>query len=103
MRLDLDQQLKFSCEITTASLWTDIVLWSIFARTVVELAVPWEEAMEAAFERKKEKCSNKYRLEDNYLPVEVSCGGFIVKSTQRLLRGSQNEWGQDAEGPQGTG
>ena len=57
MRADLDKQLKFPKEVIPTSLRPDIVLWSISMRTVimVELTVPWEEGMEAAFERKKAK------------------------------------------------
>lgn len=47
------QQLKFPYEITTTSLWPDTVLWLTTA--MAELTVPWEEFMEAAYERKKEK------------------------------------------------
>lgn len=59
IKVDLNQQLKFPPEITATSPWPDIVLWSISAKTVImaELIVPWEEVMEAAFERKKEKYS----------------------------------------------
>lgn len=44
-------------EITATSLQPDIVLCSTPVKTViiVELTVPWEEGLEAAFERKKER------------------------------------------------
>ncbi len=53
-----DRQLQFPYEITATSLRQDIVLWSTSARTVImaELTVTWEEGMETAYERKKEKC-----------------------------------------------
>ncbi len=94
MKVDLDQQLKFPHEVATTSLRPDIVLWSISARTVImaELTVPWEEGMEAAFERKKEKyselsaaCTEAGWKASTY-PVEVGCRGFIGKSAQQLLK-----------------
>lgn len=94
MRADLDQQLKFPHEITPTSLRPDVVLWSTSMRTVimVELTVPWEEGMEAAFERKKEKytdltavCSQAGWRAVTY-PVEVGCRGYTGTSTQWLLR-----------------
>lgn len=53
----LNRQLKFPPEITASSLCPDIVLWSVPAREVimVELTVPLEEEMEAAYERKKQR------------------------------------------------
>ncbi|KAL0159986.1 hypothetical protein M9458_043711, partial [Cirrhinus mrigala] len=59
MRVDLDRQLRFPTEITTTSLRPDIVVWSTKARSVhlIELTVPLEEGIEAAFERKKAKYS----------------------------------------------
>lgn len=44
---DLNHQLKFPQDITTSSLRLDIVLQSVFARTLimVELTVSWEEEM----------------------------------------------------------
>ncbi|XDV39419.1 hypothetical protein PO909_008669 [Leuciscus waleckii] len=57
LRVDLDHQLKFPQQIDVTSLQPDIVLWSAIARTVimVELTVPWEDGLDSAFERKKEK------------------------------------------------
>lgn len=59
MRVDLDRQLQFPTEITTTSLQPDIVVWSTKARSVhlIELTVPLEKGLEAAFERKKAKNS----------------------------------------------
>ncbi|KAL0188639.1 hypothetical protein M9458_015738, partial [Cirrhinus mrigala] len=59
MRVDLDRQLRFPTEITTTPLRPDIVVWSTKARSVhlIELTVPLEEGIEAAFERKKAKYS----------------------------------------------
>ena len=94
MRVDLKPQLKFPPEITTTSLRPDIVLWSIPAKTVImaELTVPWEENMEAAFERKKDKYSElaaacrEAGWKAFTYPGEVGCRGFIGKSTQHLLK-----------------
>ncbi len=88
MKVDLDQQLKFSHEITAISLRPDTVMWYTSARMVImaELTVMWEEGMEAAFER-KEKYSElsaactKAGLKASTYPVEVSFRDFIKKST----------------------
>ena len=94
MRADLDRQLKFPQEITATSLRPDIVLWSTSTKTVimVELTVPWEEGMEAAFERKRDKyselaneCSEAGWRAFTY-PVEVGCRGYTGASTRRLLK-----------------
>lgn len=70
------------------------MLWSVPARVVilVELTVPWEEEMEAAYERKKERyadlvaaCSQAGWRAFTFL-VEVGCRGFIGTSTQQLLK-----------------
>ena len=91
---DLSRQLKFPAEITMTSLRPDIMLWSAPAKAVimVELTVPWEEHMEAAYERKKDKytelaatCSQAGWRPFTF-PVEVGCRGFTGTSTQRLLK-----------------
>eukprot|EP00064_Thunnus_orientalis_P005499 superscaffoldBa00000541_g5513 len=94
MRADLNHQLKFPQEITTTSLRPDIMLWSTFTRMVImaELTFPWEEGMEAAFERKKEKytelaavCSQVGWRAFTY-PVEIGCRGYTGTSSQRFLK-----------------
>ena len=52
---DLGQKLRFPAEIATTNLRPDLVLWSASLKQVyiVELTVPWESAMEEAYERKK--------------------------------------------------
>ncbi len=75
LRADLDCQLNFPRQITITSLWPDIVLWSTTTRTVImaELAVPWVDGLESAFERKKEK----------YAELAVACievEGFILSN-----------------------
>lgn len=50
------QQLQFPSEITASLLQPVIVLWSNSAKTVIIAEpIPWEEGMETAFDRKKEK------------------------------------------------
>ncbi len=55
MRVDLNQRLTFPPEIAATNLRPDLVLWSKSCRHVfiVELTVPWEEAIGEAFERKR--------------------------------------------------
>ena len=58
----------------------------------IELTVPWEDLVVEAYERKKlryvelgaeaEQRGWKVRI----CPVEVGCGGFVVKSVVSLLR-----------------
>ena len=94
MRVDLDRQLRFPTEITTTSLRPDIVVWSSKAKAVhlIELTVPMEEGIEAAFERKKAKYSELAAecrdagWNTTIYPVEVGCRGFVGLSTIRLLK-----------------
>ncbi|RXN06597.1 hypothetical protein ROHU_032706 [Labeo rohita] len=94
MRVDLDRQLRFPTEITITSLRPDIVVWSTKARSVhlIELTVPLEEGIEAAFERKKAKYSElavecrEAGWKTTSYPVEVGCRSFLGLSTIRLLR-----------------
>ncbi|MGH0129397.1 UNVERIFIED_CONTAM: hypothetical protein FKN15_024126 [Acipenser sinensis] len=55
MMADVGQPLIFPPEIATTNLRPDIVLWSGSACLVhlVELTVPWEDAVDEAYERKK--------------------------------------------------
>ncbi|KAJ8333436.1 hypothetical protein SKAU_G00414440 [Synaphobranchus kaupii] len=72
----------------------DLVLWSNTWRRVfiVELTVPWEDAIDEAYERKKLRYANlaaeaEERGWDVKLrPVEVGCRGFVASSTTRLLK-----------------
>ena len=54
---DLQTQLVFPPEIAVLRLRPDIVMWSGSTRNliIIELTVPWEERMEEANERKREK------------------------------------------------
>ncbi|XP_056107596.1 uncharacterized protein LOC130085708 [Rhinichthys klamathensis goyatoka] len=94
MLADLDQRLIFPPEIATTNLRPDIVLWSGSARIVqlIELTVPWEDAVDEAYERKKlryahlatEAEQRGWRVQ--VYPVEVGCRGFVAHSTTRFLR-----------------
>lgn len=94
MRVDLGQSLTFPPEIAVTNLRPDLVLWakSIRRAYIVELTVPWEEAIEEAWERKRLRYANlaaeaEERGWDVRLwPVEVGCRGFVASSTIRLLK-----------------
>ena len=71
-----------------------MVLWSSTKKLayVIELTVPWEDGVEEAFERKKnryfdlatEAAQNGWKT--SIFPVQVGCRGFIATSTTSLLR-----------------
>ena len=94
MRVDLHQRLVFPPEIATTTLRPDMVLWSNSCQLayIIELTVPWEDALEEAFERKKLRYSNlAAEAEDNgwrvkVRPVEVGCRGFVASTMAKLLR-----------------
>ena len=94
MQVDLDRRLIFPPEIATTTLRPDLVLWSNNCKLVyiIELTVPWEDAVEEAYERKKLRYSNLAAdAEDRgwkarFRPVEVGCRGFVASSTAKLLR-----------------
>jgi len=81
---DLDQQLIFPPETATTNPWPDIVLWSGSARIVqpIELTVPWEDAVDEAYERKKlwyahlATEAGQWGWRVQVYPVEVGCRGF---------------------------
>lgn len=93
MKVDLERQLQFPTEITETLLRPDLVLWSVASKMVllVELTVPWEEGLDAAFERKQAKYSDlaadcrEVGWKATPCPVEVGCTGF-VGSPSHLLR-----------------
>ncbi|KAL0161471.1 hypothetical protein M9458_045196, partial [Cirrhinus mrigala] len=103
LRVDISHQLKFPQQTAITSLRPDIVIWSTTTKTVImaELTVPWEDGMEAAFERKKEKYADLAAActQDGWraytFPVEVGCRGFTGTSTQRFLKilGSRGAFG----------
>lgn len=88
MRVDLGKR-----EIGTTNLRQDLLLWSETQQVVyfVELTVPWEDAAEIAYERKKvrytelaaeaEECGWKSMVH----PLEVSSRGFAGRSVSSLL------------------
>ncbi|KAL7403739.1 hypothetical protein ABVT39_004359 [Epinephelus coioides] len=94
---DLNQLLRFPLEITSTSLRPDIVIWSSLTKTVfmIELTILWEDGMEAAFERKKDRpaelaaaCSQAGWRAFTF-PVEVGSRGYTGASVQGLFRGAK--------------
>ncbi|XP_035862163.1 uncharacterized protein LOC118496075 [Sander lucioperca] len=91
---DLDKKLCFPAEIAATNLRPDLVLWSALLKLVniIKLTVPWEGAVEEAYERKRlryaELAADAQQQGWNVkvCPVEVGCRGFIATSTSRLLR-----------------
>ena len=94
IKVDLGQKLRFPAEIATSNLRPDLVLWSASLKQVyiVELTVPWESAVEEAYERKKLRYADlaadaqQRGWKAKVCPVEVGCRGFVATSTSRLLR-----------------
>ena len=94
MLADLDTQLCFPAEIASTNLRPDLVLWSAALKLVyiTELTVPWEGAVEEAYEWKKLRYAElaadarQQGWKVNVCPVEVGCRGFVATSTSRLLR-----------------
>lgn len=94
MRVDLSQRLTFSLENAVTNLHPDLVLWSYSCRCVfmLEQMVPWEKAIDKAYERKKLRYANLateavdqgWRI--RVRPVGVGSKGFITSSTARLLK-----------------
>lgn len=91
---DLDRRLCFPAEIASTDLRPDLVLWSPSLRLVyiIELTVPWEGAVEEAYERKRLRYADlaadaqQQGWKAFVRPVEVGCRGFIATSTSRFLR-----------------
>ncbi|TWW57325.1 hypothetical protein D4764_07G0000440 [Takifugu flavidus] len=94
MRVDLSQRLIFSSEVAVPNLRPDLVLWSKFCWRVfiVELTVPWEEAISEAYERKRLRYANLAAEAEErgwsvkVWPVEVGCRGFVSRTTTKLLK-----------------
>ena len=94
MQVDLGGKLVVPQEIVCTNLRPDIVLWSVREKTVyfIELTVPWENSVEAAFERKKARYadlkteSEQRGWKTRVRPVEVGCRGFVAGSAVSLLR-----------------
>ncbi|KAJ8353668.1 hypothetical protein SKAU_G00212350 [Synaphobranchus kaupii] len=81
--------LTWSESPTCAQIWFSGPTPAVF---IVELTVPWEDAIDVAYERKKLRYANlaaeaEERGWDVKLrPVEVGCRGFVASSTTRLLK-----------------
>ena len=94
MQVDLGRRLTFPPEIAKTTLRPDIVLWSNTSKLVyiIELTVPWEEAVEEAYERKKLRYADLAATAEDrgwkakVRPVEVGCRGFVASSMAKLLR-----------------
>lgn len=92
--VDIGHQLIFPPEIASTTLRPDMVLWSPLMKSVyiIELTVPWENAVEEAYERKKLRYTElamdaqQRGWSTKIYPVEVGCRGFVASSTIRLLR-----------------
>lgn len=88
LNVDLGKQLKFPENIVETTLRPDIVLLSNTSKQVVmlELTVPWEERIEEASERKREKYADLVEecrgrgWRARCLPIEVGVRGFAGKS-----------------------
>ena len=97
LQADLRGRMQFPQEIAATNQRQDIVIWSPSSRQaiLVELTVPWEERIEEAYERKRNKyqdlvtdCQQRgWRVW--CLPVEVGCRGFVGQSMWRASWGSQ--------------
>lgn len=92
--MDLDKKLVFPPEIVATTLRPDMVLWSPTTKLVyvVELTVPWEEGVEEAYERKKNKYSDlaaeasQNGWKTSIFQIEVGYRGFVETSTTSLLK-----------------
>ncbi|KAI8517878.1 hypothetical protein Bbelb_038950 [Branchiostoma belcheri] len=99
MAVDLDKRLVFPRNICETTLRPDIVLWSSVQKTVlvIELTIPWEENIQAAYERKKlkyqelvQQCAENgwrsllYPVEKEGLPLENQ--GVVVKMALQRSR-----------------
>jgi len=81
--------LFFPPEIAPTNLRPDVGLWSGSARSVqlIELTVPWEDAVDETCERKKLRYAHLATEAEQrgcrvqVYPVEVGCRGFVAHST----------------------
>lgn len=93
MLADIGRQLVFPPEIATTTLRPDLVLWSPSLKKVfiIELTVPWEDAVDEAYERKHLRYAElaaeaqQRGWNAEVRPVEVGCRGFVARSTTRLF------------------
>lgn len=74
------------CEILApTSLWPDIVLWPVPAKTVITAGLT-EKRLEEAFGMKKKNSELAAGQKTHTYPVEVGCRGIVGKSTPHLLK-----------------
>ena len=93
LQADLSNRLVFPNEIVATRLRPDILIYSQEKRLIVilELTVPWEERMDEAQERKKEKYNDLvYNCRENgwrpwCFPIEVGARGYAAKSVSYAL------------------
>ncbi|XP_031136520.1 uncharacterized protein LOC116036966, partial [Sander lucioperca] len=91
LRVDLEKQLRFPRDIVETSLRPDMVLLSVTSKQIIllELTVPWEERMQEASERKREKYAElveecrRQGWRAQCLSIEVGGRGFAGKSLCR--------------------
>ncbi|KAK0148024.1 hypothetical protein N1851_012273 [Merluccius polli] len=85
MRVDLNQRLTFPPEIAATNLRPDLVLWSKTCRRVfiMELTVPWEEAIDEAFERKQLRYVNLTAEAEDQDWLQGLRSQFNLKATKR--------------------
>jgi len=103
MLADRGQKLRFPAGIATTNLRPDLVLWSASLKQVyiVQLTVPWQNAVEEAYEHKKLRYADlaadaqERGWKAKVCPVEVGCRGFVAYFIQASLRD-----GSVGEGPQ---
>lgn len=91
MTVDSEKQLKIPSHINQSRLRPDIILVSEATKQLfmLELTVPWEERMEEAQERKREKYQElvedcrRNGWKTRCMPVEVGCRGFANYSLSK--------------------
>ena len=91
--VDLERALQFPSDVALTRLRPDVVILSRTARIVImgELTVPWEDNVEEAHERKKEKYEElvmqckECGWRAHCYPFEVGCRGFVARSTTSFL------------------
>ena len=93
LRADVNGGLTVPPQIAVTLKRPDLLLWSEKERIVyfVELTVPWEDRVEEANERKRDRYAELAEQAEQrgwsarVRPVEVGCRGFVARSTTALL------------------
>ena len=91
--VDLERALQFLSIVALTKFRPDVVILSRVARILImgELTVPWEDNVEEAHERKKEKYeelvmqSEECGWRAHCYPFEVGCRGFVAQPTMSFL------------------